>query len=280
MPNPITGPTNSLALYLGWDSREAAAYHVAAHSVTTRASHPVSITPLVQEQLRNAGVYTRERGATEATEFSMTRFLVPYLNQYTGFSIFADCDILCTTNIYTMLDTIPVDAPLWNGQETRTTLGNVMRHTAAFRYEHVRFADNKAVYVVPHEYVPRSVTKMDGQQQTSYPRKNWSSVMVFDNASCRVLTPGYVSTATGLALHRFQWLEDEQLGYLNLEWNWLVGEYGYRDGSWFAPVGDLTFHTDETPKLLHYTLGGPWMAGYENCDHADLWNAERERMLS
>jgi hypothetical protein len=215
-----------LRIFIGYDSREPVTYHVAAHSILTRASGPVGIIPLVQSQLRAAGLYTRARGPTEATEFSMTRFLVPYLSGYEGVSIFMDCDMLCRADIY--------DLP-------------------------VRSLDLPPVAVCEHNYTPRDAIKMDGQVQTTYPRKNWSSLIVFNNERCQALTPEYVNSASGLDLHRFNWLGDyAPIGSLLLEWNWLVGEY----------------EPNPNAKMLHYTNGGPWFRDYQNCDHADLWRAE------
>jgi hypothetical protein len=128
---------------------------------------------------------------------------------------------------------------------------------------HVIAQKDKSVLVCPHDYVPKTETKMQGQRQSVYPRKNWSSLMVFNNAKCRALTRDYVNTATGAELHQFMWLPTEQIGHLPLTWNHLVGEY--------AP--------NEHAEMLHFTLGGPWFKGYENCDHADLWRRERDAML-
>ena len=212
-----------LRIFIGWDPHETVAYHVLCHSILTRSSIPVSITPLVQSSLRAQGLYTRERGKTESTEFSLTRFLVPALCQYEGLAVFLDCDMLCQGDIAEVLDLIdPQDA----------------------------------VSVCQHEYTPKTTRKMQGQVQTLYPRKNWSSAMVFNTAKCRQLAPDYVNTATGLALHRLSWAS--QVGALPLEWNWLVGEY------------------DKNPdaKLLHYTLGGPWFRDYQFCDHHEEWFKE------
>jgi hypothetical protein len=119
-----------------------------------------------------------------------------------------------------------------------------------------------AVHVCQHDYTPKSDRKFLGQVQTPYPRKNWSSLMVFQNDRCRVLTPAFVNQATGLELHRLLWA-GEAVGSLPLEWNHLVGEY--------AP--------DASAKALHWTLGGPWFPGFRDTDHADLWRAERDDML-
>jgi hypothetical protein len=181
-----------LRIFIGFDSREPVAYHVAAHSILRRASIPVSIAPLAITQLR--GLYTRQRGPTESTEFSLTRFLVPYLCDFKGIAIFMDCDMVLKVDIADVM----IDTPQ---------------------------LQERAVYVCQHDYEPKPGTKFLEQMQTAYPRKNWSSFAVFNCDHCRLLTPDYVNAATGLQLHRFQWTTDQQIGSLPLEWNWLVGEY-------------------------------------------------------
>ena len=182
----------ALSVYIGYDPRESVAFYTLAHSILRRASIPVSITPLMQSQLK--GLYRRERGPTESTEFSLTRFLVPALSEFRGWSIFMDCDMLCRADI------------------------------AELAREIERQPD-KAVLVCQHDYVPKTQRKFLNQVQTKYPRKNWSSLMLFNNARCRSLSPDYVNGASGLELHRFAWTDDAAIGALPLEWNWLVGEY-------------------------------------------------------
>lgn len=228
-----------LRIFIGYDSKEPVAYHVLSHSILTRATKPVSITPLRQDTLRASGIYTRERGPTESTEFSLTRFLVPYLSGYWGHSIFMDSDMLCRCDITELIGAFVDD---------------MVRR---------REASPKALLCCQHDYTPSETVKFLGNIQTAYPRKNWSSFMYFDNDRCRALTPEYVNTATGLQLHRFQWLHDSQIGPLPLEWNWLLGEY--------APNPEA--------KVLHWTLGGPWFGECQNADSAEEWFAERDAML-
>jgi len=185
-------------IYIGYDPKESVAYHTLAHSILRRSSIPVSIAPVMQSQLK--GLYTRARGATESTEFSLTRFLVPALSQYRGWSLFMDCDMLCRADI--------------------AELAAFTEHSA-----------DKAVLVCKHEYVPKTARKFLGQVQTKYERKNWSSFMLLNNALCPALTPAYVNSASGLELHRFAWIEDAKIGALPLEWNWLVGEYPHNPGA-------------------------------------------------
>ena len=126
-----------------------------------------------------------------------------------------------------------------------------------------QFDGSSAVQVVKHDYTPSTTTKFLNQAQTAYPCKNWSSVMLFNNPECRALTPHYVNAASGLALHQFVWTSDEAVGELSPEWNHLVGEY--------APNPDA--------KLVHYTLGTPCFNEYKDCEFADEWFKEKERML-
>jgi len=198
-----------LRIFVGYDSRETLAYHVLVHSILRHTKVPVSITPLKLDQL---AMYSRPRGSTEATEFSMTRFLVPYLCEFEGQAIFMDCDMLARADL----------TELWAKAFTQP---------------------DKAVFVCKHDYVPKDAVKMDGQQQTAYPRKNWSSLIVFNAAKCRALTPEYVNAASGLQLHRFQWISDDGSVRSDSSGNWLVGEYP----------------PNRAAKLLHYTLGGPWV---------------------
>ena len=218
-----------LNVYIGYDPKESVAFYTLAHSILRRASVPVSIAPLMRSQL--GGVYTRPRGPTESTEFSMTRFLVPYLSGYGGWSVFMDCDMLCLADI---------------AELAGRARGN----------------EDKAVLVCQHDYVPKTERKFLDQVQTKYPRKNWSSLMMFNNERCRALTPDYVNGAAGLDLHRFAWTEDGRIGSLPLEWNWLVGEYDHRPDA----------------KIVHYTLGGPYFDDYRDCDYAAEWLAEFEDM--
>lgn len=224
MTNPL------LRIFIGYDSKEPLAYAVLAHSILSRATIPIAIIPITRQSV--ARIYTRARGPTETTEFSMTRFLVPFLSGYEGYSVFLDCDMLCRVDIL----------ELW---------------------AEVLMQPDKAVLCCQHDYTPSSAVKFLNQPQTVYPRKNWSSFMVFDNARCQALTPDYVNTASGLDLHRFAWLDPpDAIGGLPLTWNWLVWEYPKNDDA----------------KILHFTLGGPWFPETAQTDHADLWQAERLAM--
>ena len=219
-----------ISVYIGFDPREAVAFSVLTHSIHARATQPVSAAPLMLSQLQ--GVLSRARHPLQSTDFSFSRFLTPYLSGFTGWSLFMDCDMLMLNDI----------AQLWALRDERY-----------------------AVMVVKHDHVPKETTKFLGEPQSKYEKKNWSSVMLFNNAKCRALTPDYVNTASGLELHQFKWLNDDALiGDLPDRWNHLVG--------YNAPRTDAA--------LVHYTLGGPYFSDYIDCEYAQEWCRERAAMLS
>lgn len=216
-----------LKIYIGYDSREDIAYKVAEASIK-QYTKSIPIYSLKQHKLREEGLYYRPIDALASTEFTITRFLTPYLSKYEGWSLFVDCDVLLLEDI-----------------------------TSLFALRD----DKYAVQVVKHNYSPTNTIKMDGATQTVYPRKNWSSVILFNNShpENKKLTIEYINTATPAQLHRFTWLEDSLIGKLPIEWNWLVG--------WYKETESIT------PKLLHYTEGGPWFSEYKDCEYSDKWQA-------
>lgn len=219
-----------IRVFIGFDARETVAFPVLAQSIHARASQPVSITPLMLSQLKR--IYWRERHPLQSTDFSFSRFLAPFLCGFEGWALFMDCDMLARADL----------ADLWALRDERY-----------------------AVQVVKHEHVPSETSKFLNQPQTRYEKKNWSSVMLFNNARCKALTPEYVNTATGLELHQFKWLGDDALiGALPSRWNHLVGHDA----------------DDERAAIVHYTTGGPYFRQYQDCSYADEWFLERERMLS
>jgi lipopolysaccharide biosynthesis glycosyltransferase len=219
-----------IPVYIGFDPREAVAFSVLAHSIHRHATQPVAITPLMLSQL--GGVFKREKHPLQSTEFSFTRFLTPHLSGYRGWSIFTDCDMLVREDF----------GDLWALRDERY-----------------------AVMVVKHEHVPRETQKFLGMPQSKYEKKNWSSVMLFNNSRCTALTSEYVNTASGLELHQFKWLaSDDEIGALPQRWNHLVG--------YNAPRTDAA--------LVHYTLGGPYFPEYADCEYADEWREEEKRMLA
>lgn len=220
-----------LNVVIGFDREEAIAYHVLSHSIMRRASKPVRILPLYLPQLQASGAYTRERDAGQSTDFTYSRFLAPYLCNFEGPVIFLDCDILCLADIHKLHEYLDV-------------------------YQDVA--------VVKHDYTPRTARKMSGVAQTTYPCKNWSSVMVFNHhrVSVRKLIPEYVNRATAMELHQFKWAQS--VGELPPEWNHLVGEA----------------EPNPNAALVHFTLGGPWLAQYKDCEYSTEWRIEAAHAFS
>jgi len=231
-------------VYSGWDKRESNAYDVARASIIKHAStqKTLNINPVELETLTDKGVLTRvieQRDGTMwcpisqapmATEFAISRFAVPLI-QKKGWALFVDCDVLVQADIAELF----------------------------------ALADDKyAVMVVKHEHAPVETTKMDGQIQTVYPRKNWSSVVLWNCAhpSNAKLTHEVLNGWPGRDLHAFKWLADEEIGDLPKEWNWLVGVYP----------------DNPQAKLLHYTLGGPWLPNWKGGPMDDLWLAQAKEL--
>jgi len=220
-----------IRVFVGFDTRETVAFNVLSHSIQSRASEPVQIAPLSLSQLD--GLLWRERHVLQSTDFSFSRFLTPYLSEYKGWSMFCDCDML-------MLDDI---AKLWELRD-----------------------DTFAVQVVKHDHRPVGDSKFLNEPQSRYQKKNWSSMILFNNAKCSALTLDYINSASGLELHQFKWLEsDELIGELPSRWNHLV------DYNPTLPVDEVS--------LIHFTEGGPYFEKYKDCSYSDLWIAERNKML-
>jgi hypothetical protein len=206
-----------IKVFIGYDSAERVASSVLAHSINMHATQPVAIAPVMLTQL--GGIFERPRNPMESTEFSFSRFLVPYLAGFEGWALFMDCDMLMRDDV----------AALWALRDERY-----------------------AVQVVKHVHVPKEDVKFLGHTQTKYEKKNWSSVMLMNCGNCRALTPEYVNGASGLELHQFKWLGDDRLiGELPARWNHLVG-YDAPDpaaalahftigGPWFAEFAQCEF---------------------------------------
>ncbi len=210
-----------IRIFIGYDEGEKIAFHVLAESIRKQSSEPISITPIDLNTIRNH--FIRDKQSNQSTEFAFSRFMVPYLSNYEGWSIFMDCDMLLRTNIN----------ELWKLRD-----------------------DDYAVMCVKHDYEPKQNVKFRGAKNEKFPKKNWSSLMLMNNAKCKLLTPEYVRTASGLELHQFKWLESErEIGTLPKTWNWLIGEYDYN------PLANN----------VHFTLGGPYFKDYKECDYATEW---------
>lgn len=177
-----------LNVVVGYDRQVRIPAYVVAESIMKHCTQPVNFTFLHRSTLQE---FTRPQHDLDSTEFSISRFLTPYLHNYTGWTLFVDNDIVVQSDISELFS----------------------------------YADPKyAVLCVKHNYIPKRNTKFRDKTQTTYNYKNWSSVMLFNNDKCRALTIDYVNTASGLNLHQFKWLnDDKKIGNLPPEWNHLVG---------------------------------------------------------
>jgi lipopolysaccharide biosynthesis glycosyltransferase len=216
-----------IRLFIGYDPREAVVFHACVNSVIRHASQPVAVTPLA---LNNLGSYI-ERHRDGSNQFTYSRFLVPHLAGWTGWALYMDGDMLLRTDI----------AELWNLRD-----------------------ETRAALCVHHEYKTKLHKKYLGARNENYPRKNWSSVVLWNCAhpANRRLTPEFVQNATGAELHRFTWLADELIGELPREWNWLPDELGRNDDA----------------KLLHWTLGAPCFPEFEDEAMSEEWHEEHRLM--
>jgi len=212
-----------IPIFIGYDPREAIAYHVCANSIIRQSSQPVSLNPLALNTLSDY----KETHTDGSNHFIYSRFLVPHLMNYQGWAIFMDGDMILRTDIN----------ELWNLRD-----------------------DSKAVMVVKHNYKTRMTQKYLGSKNEDYPRKNWSSVIMWNCAheANRIITPSLIQESTGAFLHRFNWLDDELIGELSKEWNWLPDEFG----------------ANENAKLLHYTLGTPSFHEFATTPMGDEWHRE------
>jgi lipopolysaccharide biosynthesis glycosyltransferase len=209
-----------IPIFIGYDNKIKIAYHVLTESILKNSSTPVAISPVYLGNLKN--IYTRKQDSLASTEFSFSRFLVPYLMNYSGWAIFMDSDMLMLSDI----------TNLWN-----------LRN------------ENYAIQVCKHDYIPKTKNKFLGNNQTVYIKKNWSSLMLMNCSKCKTLTPEYVNTKSGLELHQFKWLDENLIGDIPFEWNWLIGEYPYKKDIY----------------NIHFTDGGPYFKDYKNTEYANEW---------
>lgn len=232
-----------IPIYIGYDKRESVAWHVLGHSIQRRSTIPVALIPLDRDTMR--AYYTRPRGEYDTTDFSNSRFIVPSLQNYEGWAIFMDCDMLCTADI----------AELWNQRD-----------------------DEKAVMVKKHNHVPRETTKFLGQEQTKYQRKNWSSLIMFNTPMCRDLSKQAVNSKPGLWMHQFRWLMDQDIGEIRGSWNHLVG-YDEHD-----PNAKLIHYTSGGPwHKVYDEYSQVWFDEYDDMIHGDnpvAWDEKTSEVKS
>lgn len=216
-----------ISVTVGFDQLEAIAYHVFCQSIVDTSSSPVAFVPLVYKTLCNL-VGERVDGSNK---FIYTRFLTPFLHDFSGWSIYCDGDMVCRSDI----------TRLWSLRDPKY-----------------------AVLVAKHDYKTKASTKYLGNKNENYPRKNWSSLILWNNEhpSNKCLVPDFIQRKDGAFLHRFSWLKDDEIGELPLLWNWLAEEY--------EPQNDA--------HLIHYTLGTPCFTEYRNCELSDYWHQSYARL--
>tara|TARA_B100001029_G_C15020203_1_gene430025 strand:+ start:632 stop:1333 length:702 start_codon:yes stop_codon:yes gene_type:complete len=225
----------SINFFIGYDPKEDIAYRICKYSLLKRASTTVKVFSLKLDELIAKKLYTRTVDPLASTQFTYSRFLVPKLMNYTGWAVFCDCDFIFLDDVNNLIKNLD---------------------------------DSKAVYCVQHDYTPKEKHKMDGQKQTIYPRKNWSSFILFNcsHPSTKNLTVETVNSENGAYLHQFKWCKNEEIGKLDERWNWLEG--------WTSN------HNNNKPFAVHYTRGGPWFSEWQDVEYAKEWINERDEYLS
>lgn len=215
-------------IYIGYDSHEDITFEIAKFSILKYASVPIEVIPLKRAQYQAQGIYTRTQDPKQSTEFTYCRFFVPYLNNYKGWAMFVDDDFLWTSDVADLLDMID---------------------------------EQYAIMCVHHDYKPSQSTKLAGRPQSIYPRKNWSSMMLWncghpENAKVEL---DLINREGGAYLHRFSWLSDDKLvGEVPYTWNFLV--------EWHSVM-----ENGKLPQAIHYTEGGPWFPDYRDTDYSKEW---------
>ena len=226
-------------IFIGYDAREAAAYKVAERSIMfhAKADMDFAIHPVRDWDLRKSGLYWRgyrvdekgqmyddRDGKPFSTQFAFTRFCVPELARRMDIHepvLFMDCDVMLRADVSELFD-------LWD--------------------------NSCSVMCVHHNHQPEEIQKMDGVVQTRYFRKNWSSVMLIHPDKVPLLTSYAVNRSSGAHLHGMLWVQDNEIGALPEEWNYLV-----------------RWSSGPIPKLVHFTDGTPDLPGYENDEYANEW---------
>ena len=225
---------DNINFFIGYDSKEDIAYRVCKNSLLKRSTINIKVNSLKIEELIAKRFYNRSIDPLASTEFTYTRFLIPELMSFKGWAVFCDCDFLFFGDIANLFKNLD---------------------------------DSKAIYCVQHDYTPKEKHKMDGQKQTIYPRKNWSSFIIFNcsHPSNKKLNIEIVNSESGSFLHQFKWLKDNEIGSLDERWNWLEG--------WTSK------NNNSRPFAVHFTRGGPWFEEWQDVEFANEWLKERDNYL-
>ena len=211
----------TLKIFIGFDDKEAVVFHTCVQSIIEKSKVPVSIHPLNLQMFQNY----KETHNDGSNNFIYSRFLVPYLNNFKGKALFLDGDMIVNDDVSKLFD---------------------------------HFKEEYAVQVVKHDYKTKFPIKYLGHKNDDYPKKNWSSVILFNCAHPKnqILTPQLIETAKGSYLHRFSWLDENEVGEIPHEWNYLVLEYP---------------ETSEA-KIFHYTVGAPCFEDFNYGKEAKIWH--------
>ena len=211
---------NKAKIFIGFDQREACAYHTFVQSLINHSSIPLDITPLCLKSLAGYKELHRDGG----NDFVYSRFLSPFLNNFDGWAIYADGDMVCQADILELLKLKD---------------------------------DSKEVMVAKHNYQTKQSKKYFNNKNENYPKKNWSSVILWNcsHPKNKILTPEFIQNQSGKFLHRFSWLDEDEIGEIPLEWNWLALEYP----------------ENKEAKIIHYTLGTPCLKEYKDTNMSDIW---------
>ena len=220
---------NDFKIFIGMDSTHSYSAEKCKKSIRRFNKH----VPIEYINVDGLPEYTRPYDK-QTTAFTYSRFLVPHLMGYEGVGLFCDDDFV------------------WNCDPLEVLY--------SFDYK-------KAVSCVQHNFIKDLTgTKMLDKQNVMYPRKNWSSLMLFNNAhpDCANLTPEAVNTKSGQWLHRFNWTNE--VGKIPHTYNWCEGSCDYCTEA-REPM--------EKAKVWHFTRGGPWIDLFEDWSHIKLideWN--------
>ena len=220
-----------IKIFIGYDPAEIVAYHTCVQSILEHSTIPIEFVPLKLNLFKK--FYKRKKRKVDSTEFSISRFLVPYLSNFKGVSLYVDCDFIFMDDVYKLLK----------------------------EYNKNR---SKSLWCVKHNYIIKNKKKFLGNTQYKYLRKNWSSLMMFNNKKCKILKPAFVEKANGLYLHRFEWLKNKEIKGLDKKWNVLIGEQK-------IPVN---------PKAIHFTVGGPYFKDFKNTQMAIYWRKYYNKVIS
>ena len=211
----------TINIVIGYDEREAVAYHTCVESIISNSSEHIKIIPLCLKHFKKY----KEKHNDGSNEFIYSRFLTPYLMNFNGWAIFLDGDMICLEDI----------SDLWKLRDNRY-----------------------AIQVVKHDYKTKMSKKYWGNKNENYPRKNWSSVILWNcsHEDNKCLVPEFVNDKPGSFLHRFQWLDDKLIGSLDKRWNWLAIEY----------------EKNTDAGIIHYTLGTPCFKDFSDTSMSEYWH--------